>query len=53
MATNQRPATRNELRQKAMLLGYELRASLPWWNFVERVRIGFVVDSYRPVASFR
>jgi hypothetical protein len=33
-----------------MLLGYELRASLPWWNFAERMRIGSVIDSYRPMS---
>lgn len=49
MATNQRPSTRRELTHQAMLLGHELRASLPWWNFAERVRIGFVIDNFRPV----
>jgi hypothetical protein len=34
-----------------MVMGHELRASLPWWNIAERVRIGFVLDRFAPVVS--
>jgi hypothetical protein len=51
MPTNASPATRSELRHRAMMLGHELRASLPWWNIVERVRIGNVTDKFRPAVS--
>lgn len=41
------PRTRAERRDWARHIANDLRASLPWWQFAERVRIGFVLDSIR------
>lgn len=41
------PRTRAERRRWAKAIGHELRASLPFTAFLERVRIGFVIDSIR------
>lgn len=41
------PFTRSEKRRWARHIGNELRASLPWWEFAERFRIGLVLDQIR------
>lgn len=38
------PFTRAERKQWALHIANDIRASLPWWNITERVRIGLVMD---------
>lgn len=44
------PFNRAEKKRWAHSIGAEIRASLPWWHLAERVRIGFIIDSYRLAA---
>lgn len=41
------PRTKAERRRWAKHIGNDLRASLPWTEFIERFRIGLVIDSIR------
>jgi hypothetical protein len=41
------PRSRAERRRWARAIGHELRASLPWYQFAERFRIGMVIDTIR------
>ncbi len=41
------PFTRSEKRRWARHIGNDIRASLPWFHFAERFRIGVVIDSIR------
>lgn len=41
------PRSRAERRRWARHIGNDLRASLPWFHFAERFRIGVVIDSIR------
>jgi hypothetical protein len=41
------PRSRAERRRWARHIGNDIRASLPWWQFAERFRIGTVIDRFR------
>lgn len=41
------PRSRAERRRWARHIGNDIRASLPWFQFAERFRIGMVLDRFR------
>jgi len=51
MPTKTTPAHRAELSHRAMVIGHEIRASIPWWNVIERHRIGALLNTMAPTVT--